>query len=378
MSAFDDLQKHYRQRDLAARQWKKEGGKVVGYFCDNVPEEFILVAGLFPLRLSGDPWGDTERIGNYSEQGNVFSREGFVASMLHMILNGKYDFLDYLIIPHARDSIHRLYTTLINLKETDPTLKIPELSYLDNLHTTFYSAGIYNRDRWFGLKKQLEEWTDKEITNERLSQAVAVTNESKRLLKELAALRATDPPLVSGVDALQIIGSSMFMLKEEHNKLLKEYLTGVGQLPARNGARLFVEGSPLDNLQFYEIIESCGATVVAEDNCWGNRIFDVPIDMASDPLEAIIDRYNNKAPCSRMYPLSRRIEYCLRNALESKAQGVIFNIYRFDDIQAWETPDEIKELKEKGIPTLYLKDQPYLIAEPEALKTKIEEFVQGI
>jgi hypothetical protein len=57
---------------------------------------------------------------------------------------------------------------------------------------------------------------------------------------------------------------------------------------------------------------------------------------------------------------------------------VIFNIYRFDEIQAWETPDEIKALKEKGIPALYLKDQPYLITEPEALKTNIEEFVQGI
>lgn len=378
MTAFDELQKHYRQRDLTARQWKKKGGKVVGYFCDNVPEEFILAVGLFPLRLSGDPWGDTEKAGSYSEQGNVFSREGFVASMLHMILNGKYDFLDYLIIPHSRDSIHRLYTTLINLKETEPALKLPELSYLDNLHTTFYSAGIYNRDRWLDLKKQLEEWTGKEITNDRLSQAVAVTNESKRLLKKLAALRAADPPRISGVDALQIIGSSMFMPKEEHNKLLKEYLAGAGQLPARNGARLFVEGSPLDNLQLYEIIESCRATVVAEDNCWGNRNFDVPIDITLDPVDAVINRYNNKAPCSRMYPLSRRIEYCLRNALESKAQGVIFNIYRFDEIQAWETPDEIKALKEKGIPALYLKDQPYLITEPEALKTNIEEFVQGI
>jgi hypothetical protein len=61
MTAFDELQKHYRRRDLTARQWKNNGGQVVGYFCDNVPEEFILTAGLFPLRLSGDPLGDTEK-----------------------------------------------------------------------------------------------------------------------------------------------------------------------------------------------------------------------------------------------------------------------------------------------------------------------------
>jgi benzoyl-CoA reductase/2-hydroxyglutaryl-CoA dehydratase subunit BcrC/BadD/HgdB len=377
MTAFEELQKHYLRRDLTARQWKKNGGRVVGYFCDNVPEEFILAAGLFPLRLSGDPLGDTEKVGFYSEQGNVFSREGFVASMLHMILHGKYDFLDYLIIPHARDSIHRLYTTLINLKETDPDLNLPELCYLDNLHTTFYSAGIYNRHRWLEFKERLEEWTGRKITNEKLSQAIDITNENKALLKKLAAFRAADPSRISGVEALQIIGASLFMSKAEHNNLLKEYLDGADRFPAKNGVRLFVEGSPLDNLQLYEIIESCRATVVAEDNCWGNRYSDVPIDLTLDPVEAIIDRYNHKTPCSRMYPLSRRIEYCLKSASEAKAQGVIFNIQRFDEIQAWETPDEIKALKEIGIPSLYLKDQPYRISEPGALKNRIEEFIKG-
>jgi benzoyl-CoA reductase/2-hydroxyglutaryl-CoA dehydratase subunit BcrC/BadD/HgdB len=378
MSALNEMQKHYFQRDLAAREWKGRGGRVVGYFCDNVPEEFILAAGFFPLRLSGDPWGGTEKAGNYSEQGNVFSREGFVASMLHLILNEKYDFLDYLIIPHARDSVHRLYTTLTNLKEDQPDLKLPELYYLDTLHTIFYSVGIYNRDRWLSFKKQLEKWSGKEIGDSSLEKAVTVTNENKRLLKNLAALRAADPSRISGTEALQIIGSSMFMLKEEHNRLLKTHLVGADQSPPRKAVRLFVEGSPLDNLQLYEIIESFPATVVAEDNCWGNRSSDVPIDTALEPTEAVIYRYNNKTPCTRMYPLSRRVDYCLQSALEAKVQGVIFNVYRFDEMQAWETPDEIKALREKGIPTLYLKDQPYLITEQETLKTKIEEFIQGI
>ena len=237
MTAFEKMQKHYRQQDLAARQWKKKGSRVVGYFCDNVPEEFIMAAGLFPIRLSGDPLAATEKAGFYSEQGNVFSREGFTASMLHLILHGRYDFLDYLIIPHARDSIHRLYTTLINLKENDPSLNLPELCYLDNLHTTFYSAGIYNGQRWLELKNKLEEWTGREITRDELSRAIDLTNGNKSLLKRLAALRAADPPRISGVEALQIIGSSLFMSKEEHNPLLKEYLEGAEQLPAQNGIR---------------------------------------------------------------------------------------------------------------------------------------------
>lgn len=378
MSAFEELQKHYRERDLAAKEWKAKGGKVVGYLCNNVPEEFIAAAGFFPLRLSGDPWGGSEKIGSYSEEGNVFSREGLTASILHKILHGRYNFLDYLIIPHARDSVHRLYTHLLTRQAETPKLRLPELYYMDNLHTPFYSAGIYNRERWLDLKKQLEKWSCKKITNKKLEKIIAAYNENKALLKKVAELRAAEPPRVSGVEALQIIGSSMFMLKEEHNKLLKEYLASAARLPQRGGARLFVEGSPLDNLQLYGVIESCNATIVSEDNCWGNRSFDVPAENGGDPVEAVIDRYNSKAPCSRMYPLSARIDYCVKGAVDAKAQGVIFNVLRFDEIQAWETPEEMKALRERGVPSLYLKDQPYLIYDVEALRAKITEFVKSI
>jgi len=29
---FETMQKHYQQRDLAAREWKDRGGKLAGYF----------------------------------------------------------------------------------------------------------------------------------------------------------------------------------------------------------------------------------------------------------------------------------------------------------------------------------------------------------
>jgi benzoyl-CoA reductase/2-hydroxyglutaryl-CoA dehydratase subunit BcrC/BadD/HgdB len=375
-TAFETIQKHYRQRDLAAREWKK-GGKVVGYFCDSVPEEMILAAGFFPLRISGDPHGGTD-IARKNVLARFANREDFVHSMFNMLLTGEYDFLDFLVIPHARDSIHRLYQVMAVVKESNHALKLPSLFFLDSAHTTFFSAGLYNRDRMLELKKQLQEWSGKEITDVALSQAIAITNENKILLKKVAVLRAAEPPRISGVEALQIIGSSMCMLKEEHNKLLKEYLDGAEQLPARDGARLFVVGSPLDNLQLYEIIESCKAIVVAEDNCWGNRYSDVLIDTSLDPVEAVIERYHNKSPCSRMYPMSRRIEYCLRNVVEAKAQGVVFYVFEHDNAEAWETPDKIKKLEEKGIPTMYLKNQPYLISDHKQIKNSIIEFITAV
>ncbi|MFC1867274.1 2-hydroxyacyl-CoA dehydratase subunit D [Thermodesulfobacteriota bacterium] len=376
VTQFEVMQKHYKQRDLAAREWKAKGGKVAGYFCDKVPEEMILAAGFFPLRLSGDPWHSTEAADKYTEP----FYEGFVRSMFSMLLAGQYDFLDFLIIPHSRDSILGLYAILQEVQGFDPDLELPELYLFETLHTRFYLTGLYNRDRVRDLKKKLERWSGKEISNESISQAIAVVNENKALLKKAAELRATEPPHLSGTEALQIIGSSIFMLKDEHNKLLTRFLEEADKLPERDGMRLFVTGSPMDNLQFYELVESCNAVIVGEDSCWGKRYADDPVATSLDPLEAIADRYHLKSPCPWMYPMALRPKYCLQKSLEAKAQGAVFFIDEWDYAQAWDYPDLKEALEANGIPTVCFKKQKYLLSdsERERLKIGIEDFIKKI
>lgn len=377
MTVFEIFQKHYQQRELAAREWKKDGGSVVAYFCDNVPEEIVLAAGFFPLRISSDPCGGTE----IAEQQNIprdMEIEESVLNMLNLVLTGRYEFADFLVVPHSRTTISKLYELLTSAKASDPTLKIPELYFFDNLGTTFYTSQVYNRERVIEFKKQLEEWSGKEISDDLLLKAIAITNENKMLLKKVAALRATEPPCISGVEALQLIGTSMFILKQEHNELLRKYLNEADNLPARKGVRLFFGGSPQDSLQFYQIAESAGATIVGEDNCWGNRYSDEPVNASiNDPLEAIVDRYNRKSPCPRIFPITRRVDYFIKSAVEAKAQGVIFYNHQYDP-QAWDIPDEVKGLQEKGIPSLYLKAQPYRIVDPEPIEARIKEFIGQI
>lgn len=376
MGVFEIMQKHYQQRDLAAREWRDRGGKVAGYFCDNVPEEMILAAGLFPFRISGDPWGGTELADRYTEP----FYQPDVRSMLNMLLSGRYDFLDFLIIPYSRDAILALYYHLDKVQQIDPALKLPELYLFDIPRTRFWLSSLYMRDRLHELKKKLEEWSGKEISNESLSRAIAIGNENKMLLKKVAALRAAEPPRISGREALQIIGSAMFILKEEHNKLLRQLLKETDGLPARDGVRLFVEGSPIDNLQLYELVESCNATIVGEDNCWGNRYSDDPIDLSLDPLEAIAERYHLKSPCPRMHFMDKRTDYCLRSAVEAKTQGVLFFFLEWDNAPAWEYPDQKKALEEKGIPTICFEMQKYLLSDTdkEQIETSLERFIESI
>ena len=121
MGAFETMRKHYQHRDLAAREWKRKGGKVAGYFCNNVHEEMILAAGFFPFRISGDPWSGTEVADKYTEP----FYQPDVRSMFNMLLTGRYDFLDFLIIPHSSDAITALYDYLNRIKQIEPALKLP-------------------------------------------------------------------------------------------------------------------------------------------------------------------------------------------------------------------------------------------------------------
>jgi benzoyl-CoA reductase/2-hydroxyglutaryl-CoA dehydratase subunit BcrC/BadD/HgdB len=170
------------------------------------------------------------------------------------------------------------------------------------------------------------------------------------------------------------------MLKEEHNKLLYDYLEESKNFPSKEGVRLYVAGSPLDNLQFYELVESCRAIIVGEDNCWGSRYAEDPIKTLPDPMEAVADRYQGKMVCTWAFPMNLRREYILQNVMKSKAQGVIIFINDGDYAGAWDAPLLKQGLEEKGLPVITCSHQPYLYTDTVrgALKTCLLDFIEAL
>ena len=91
----------------------------------------------------------------------------------------------------------------------------------------------------------------------------------------------------------------------------------------RTGVRLFIEGSDLDNLQFYELAESCNAVIVAENSNWGNRYFDDPVDESTDPMEALADRYHVRPSRLRTQTSAQRVELsACRRLLRQRPRGL--------------------------------------------------------
>jgi benzoyl-CoA reductase/2-hydroxyglutaryl-CoA dehydratase subunit BcrC/BadD/HgdB len=386
VTALERLRQQYHDPHRAARAWKAAGGSVVGYLCDNVPTELIEAAGFLPIRVSGDPEGSLEAVRRYVD--GLFQptrRVGFAESMLARLLDGTYGYLDYLIVPHNRHAVQAIYQELVRASSTYPDLRLPTLHLLDTSWLPFYASEVFNRDRLRELKLALEDWAGRPIADDGLSEAIAAGNEQRALLAEVAALRAAEPPRLSGVDALAIVGSSMTMPRAEHVALLRALLSeaarATGAFAPRVGPRVFVGGSPHDHPTVYEIIEAhgageaCGATVVAEDHCWGARAADWPVRTDLDPLLALASRFHEQPACSIAFPMRVTVDRCVRRAALARADAAIFFDLEHETAQVWETPDEIRGLAEHGIPSLHLSEQPYRIADPAGLRARIEAFL---
>src|ERR1700756_4716406 len=95
------LRRAYAEREAEARNRHAAGQKVVGYFSANVPEELILAAGAFPVRLSGDPRDTTVPGDRYME--DFF--DGDIRSIFNRVLTGHFDFVDLLVIPRTSEGM---------------------------------------------------------------------------------------------------------------------------------------------------------------------------------------------------------------------------------------------------------------------------------
>jgi benzoyl-CoA reductase/2-hydroxyglutaryl-CoA dehydratase subunit BcrC/BadD/HgdB len=372
LSALDLLKQHYHDRDRAAREWQAQGGQVIGYLGADVPEELILAAGFFPLRITGDPMSATPHADQYVPRNfNPLAR-----SILNRLLDDTYAFLDHLVIANSAEAFVRVFVYVREIKRIEPHRLIPDFYFFEFLHTRFHKNAQYNRDRVRDLKTQLESWSGKPIRDDALRDAIRVCNENRKLLNQVAQLRIESR--ISGADALAIVGSSMFIQKSEHTPLLRELLNRANQLAPRPGARLFVEGSQLDDSWFYEIVEACGATIVAEDSDWGNRAFDMLVDETIAPLDAITDRHFFKAPSPSKSTVQQRVEYCARQAVNAKADGAIFFLLAGEDPPAWDYPEQKRALEARGIRTLCLDHQPYAPGNLAELHARIKTFVHSL
>jgi bzd-type benzoyl-CoA reductase N subunit len=356
----------------AIEQWKERGGKVVGYFCSMLPEEMFMAAGLLPVRMRAT--GSTS-----PDSGDAYFTNincSFVRHCFSVALEGGFDFLDGVVVINSCDQIRRIYDNWLRKVDT-PFIEIVALP----------RKGGPDQVKWFTeefrrLSDRLEDHFGVEITSDALHEAIAVTNETRRLQRELYELRKRDRPPVTGAETLAVMVAGTAMPKAMYNDLLRELLEEVRdrQVEGRYRARLMVTGGILDDPSWIAAVEEIGGLVVTDGTCFGGRLMSSGIDEeAGDPLAALAQYYLADRPsCPRMIDTQvKRKDFTVEMARAFGCDGIIGEKMMFCDMWQVEQFMLTMDLQEEEIPFLTL-EREYVTSGTGQLKTRVQAFIESM
>jgi benzoyl-CoA reductase/2-hydroxyglutaryl-CoA dehydratase subunit BcrC/BadD/HgdB len=353
--------------------WKASGRPVVGFFCAHAPEELLWAAGILPLRLRGTGSEGTAHADRYLGSFNC----SFVRHTLSRILKGDLAFLDGLLVTNSCDHIRRLFDvfTARGVVPFNHYLDVPHL----NTENSVARLTAHLRD----LHAKLEGFFGLTISRDELSDAIELYNRTRVLLGRVSALRAEEPPRATGSEALALSVASASMPKDRFNRLAERRLAVLEHRDspcASTGPRLLVIGGTLDEPGFIELIESLGASVVADQLCWGSRSFVDLVDQVIDPIEAIARRILEHTPCPRMldrYP--QRLGNLIEAVKSHRVDGVICERLKFCDLWGGEIEMLRRSLKRAaGIPLLVLERDYAAAGSAGQLRTRVQAFLETL
>ncbi|MBW2599596.1 MAG: 2-hydroxyacyl-CoA dehydratase [Deltaproteobacteria bacterium] len=339
----------------------------VGWFCIDFPEEILISFGLTPIRLLPYPGPiivDSLLDSNFCP---------YIRANLGNVYSGHYDFLDGLVLVNTCDGMRRLFDGWKRFSKAPFT-------HLFELPRHITEGGIkFYRQSILRLVSDIEDFFLLKMDEEKLSDAIRLTNRTRVLLRKLYRRYNENPGTLEYQVVQQFIRASTILPKPRINKLLEYLLSekqdtkdGEGESP-----NILIIGNIMENSEFVSFLESCGAHISYDDLCTGSRLFhdDIPKDLP--PLDALCMHFANRIPCSRMKEANRRIEHIVNFIGQYRIDGVISYTQKFCDPYLYDIPLIKGSLKAMGIPILFVETDysPRLSGQ---LKTRIEAFLEMI
>lgn len=352
-----------------ARELKNKGSRIIGWMCSYVPEELIHAAGFVPIRVIGGK--ENTSMADAHLYINMCS---LVRSALEEGMRGKYSYLEGFIALNTCDNIRRLYDVWTHY------LPPPFFYILSMPHKVSPEAITFFRSQLEDLKAKLEELRGDKITKEDLEKSIKLYNRARKLQKELSDTTRNGAGSLKGSEIFTVNLASGFLAKEKYVATLENLLQKVkSRKPLQNDdrTRLLVLGSELDNPDLFQLIESCGGNVVAEDLCTGSKTFWNLVEETCDPLEALAKAYLLRPPCPRMRMSEERLEHLKGIIKEFAVQGVVHESIKFCKLYEEDCITISIEMKSLGVPFLSLSRE-YTLSSQGQFKTRLEAFIESL
>ncbi len=358
---------------IRLKEWKEQGGKVVGYYCTFFPQELALAAGAVPVGLCGtkeEPIATAEETLPRNLCPLIKSSYGFAVTDKCPFFN----FSDLIVGETTCDGKKKMFEFMGEFKP----VHVMQLPYMKTSKKSF--------EMWVDelrqLRTRLETELGREIADSALWEAIDLVNRESAAAKAVCDLNRQEPPALSGMELLTVIWSRGFNKDKEENirmlDALRESLSAGGSVAAGK-PRVLITGCPigLGSEKVVSLVEELDGTVVALENCTGYKTLPLQTDMSfEDPLVALADKYL-KIPCSCMTPNTGRMELLRSMAVDFAVEAMIDLTWQACHTYSIESREVNKLCRQAGLPFLQLESD-YSLSDTESLKVRIQALLEMV
>ncbi len=369
---------------------RADGKYAIGYTCYFMPEVLLDLPGCFAVRLRA-PRCTSPDIATYYMSARVCH---YARSLLERALEGGFNFLDAQMATETCTATCRFQEHL-QQKHLD-SVKDMRIINNDRFFCEFTDVPFKNNENGYAhfreqlrahVLEPLHEKLGIDVSDEALMKTIERHNEVCRLINEIGDYRKLDKPTVTGYEFHVIQLVSQVCPKE----LILPYLRETAEeLKTREPderwpfrCKVVLAGSENDDPGFTQLIESCGAEVVADRYCYGAVESRIPIVVmdGQDPLDAVARHYLDTSNCPRFMPqdtMRHRKQRIADLAKEYKADGVIVASNKFCEYWSYERViDTVVLPRDFGLPVCSIEKE-YINSASGQLRTRFQAFVESI
>ncbi|MBM4453226.1 MAG: 2-hydroxyacyl-CoA dehydratase [Chloroflexi bacterium] len=373
----------YGDRPERTKELKAQGKKIVGYPCVYVPLEMLTALDMVPYRT----YANINESVTEADRALPASFCPIMRSCLDCALKGKEDFLDGFIAAHSCDPQEK------TMRVWESYVNYGYFHFLDIPGSVRSEVYGYFKGQLNDLKKTLEGFAGEKLADDKLKAAIKIHNQQRALVNQLYELTKPVPPLISGIELVQVIKAVLSIPVAEGNELLADVIAEVkarGRGPEKQHARLMVWGSSLDEVEVMRLLEA-KANVVLNESCGGIRPFRGQVKPDGDLMDNLARYYLEEITCARTFrqakigethkdyakDLQSRFGYLKSLTRDWKVSGAILLLVRYCDPFAFEMPGMKDYLESIGIPSTYI-EYDHTMGSLAPLRTRVEAFLETI
>ena len=361
---------------MKVKDFKENGGKLIGYLCSYTPLEIIEASGASAVALCG------------TSNETVADAEEVLPKNLCPLIKGTYGFAytekcpftyyaDFIVGETTCDGKKKMYELLNDLKETY-VMQLPQ-----------NQERAWGREGWRQelelLKEKVEQTYNVQITDEMLRQAARNRNAFRRAILDLYECQLEEPPIMSGVDIMATVAAAGFnfsltgytaAVNEKVAAAKAAYAAGERKVSA-DAKRILITGCPSSGVmgKVGSSIEKNGGVIVCVDDCGGPRTQSTMVDVeAEDIMQELADRYLG-INCSVLTPIGGRLDNTLDMCRKYKVDGVIDIVLTACHTFSVESELMRLRMEDAGIP--YMKiETDYAPNDQGQIDTRIAAFIE--